>query len=541
MSPDYAELHALSNFTFLRGASHPEELVERAAALGYHALALTDECSLAGIVRAHVAAREASLKLIVGSEVNLEDGPRLALLATDRAAYGRLVALLTRGRRAAPKGSYRLRRADLEAEPLEGCLALWLPGRVADATEGAWVRERFGEDAWLAVELMAAGRDRERLGELEALGRRLGLPRVASGDVHLHLRERQPLQDVLTAVRLGLTVESAGLALYANGERHLKSRAELARRYPAALLAATLAVAERARFSLEELRYEYPEELVPEGHTPASWLRALTEAGFARRFPDGAPAAVRTLVEHELALIAELKYEPFFLTVEDLVAFARRRGILCQGRGSAANSVVCFVLGITEIDPERVKLLFERFISKERGEPPDIDIDFEHQRREEVIQHIYEKYGRERAAIAATVISYRRRSAMRDVGKVLGLSLEQVDALSRSHAHWDDDAQLVQRLAAMGFALDGTLLRHFMHLVGGIEGMPRHLSQHVGGFVISHRPLHTLVPVENAAMADRTIIQWDKDDLDTVGLFKVDVLALGMLSALRRTFDLVAR
>jgi len=540
MSPDYAELHALSNFTFLRGASHPEELVERAAALGYHALALTDECSLAGIVRAHVAAREASLKLIVGSEVNLEDGPRLALLATDRAAYGRLVALLTRGRRAAPKGSYRLRRADLEAEPLEGCLALWLPGRVADATEGAWVRERFGEDAWLAVELMAAGRDRERLGELEALGRRLGLPRVASGDVHLHLRERQPLQDVLTAVRLGLTVESAGLALYANGERHLKSRAELARRYPAALLAATLAVAERARFSLEELRYEYPEELVPEGHTPASWLRALTEAGFARRFPDGAPAAVRTLVEHELALIAELKYEPFFLTVEDLVAFARRRGILCQGRGSAANSAVCYCLGITEVDPSRMSLLFERFVSKERNEPPDIDVDFEHERREEVIQYLYQKYGRHRAALTATVICYRPRSALRDIGKALGLDTLTCERLARSMQWWDGSRIDDGRVREAGLDPANPMLARALGLARELIGFPRHLSQHVGGFVIARRSLAELVPVENAAMEERTVIEWDKDDLDDLGLLKVDVLGLGMLTAIRRALALVA-
>ncbi len=540
-APDYAELHALSNFTFLRGASHPEELVERADELGYRALALSDECSLAGVVRAHVAARDRPLKLIIGSEVGLEDGPRLVLLATDRAAYGGLVALLTRGRRAAPKGRYRLTRADLEAEPLPGCLALWLPGPAADAAEGGWVRERFGAQAWLAVELMSGGRDRERLAELEELGRRLGLARVASGDVHLHRRERQRLQDVLTAVRLGLTVETAGFALAANGERHLKARAELHRRYPAPLLAATLAIAERATFSLEELRYEYPEELVPAGHTPSSWLRQLAAAGLARRFPGGAPAAVRALVERELALIAELGYEPFFLTVEDLVAFARSRGILCQGRGSAANSAVCYCLGITEVDPSRMSLLFERFVSKERNEPPDIDVDFEHERREEVIQYLYAKYGRHRAALAATVISYRPRSALRDVGKALGLDALTVERLARSMQWWDGNRIEDERVREAGLDPENPTLGLALALARELVGFPRHLSQHVGGFVIARHSLAELVPVENAAMADRTVIEWDKDDLDDLGLLKVDVLGLGMLTAIRRALEFVAR
>jgi error-prone DNA polymerase len=540
-APGYAELHALSNFTFLRGASHPEELVERADELGYAALALTDECSLAGVVRAHVAARDRPLKLLIGSELALEDGPRLVLIATDRAAYGGLVALLTRGRRAAPKGRYRLTRADLEAQALPGCLALWLPGAAADAAEGGWVRERFGSDAWLAVELMNGGRDRERLAELEQLGRRLGLARVASGDVHQHRRERQRLQDVLTAVRLGLSVETAGFALAPNAERHLQARAELDRRYPAALLAATLAIAERATFSLEELRYEYPEELVPAGHTPASWLRHLAAAGLARRFPGGAPAAVRALVERELALIAELGYEPFFLTVEDLVAFARSRGILCQGRGSAANSAVCYCLGITEVDPSRMSLLFERFVSKERNEPPDIDVDFEHERREEVIQYLYAKYGRHRAALAATVISYRPRSALRDVGKALGLDALTCERLSRSMQWWDGNEIQDERVRETGLDPGNPTLRLALDLARELVGFPRHLSQHVGGFVIARRSLAELVPVENAAMADRTVIEWDKDDLDDLGLLKVDVLGLGMLTAIRRALEFVAR
>ncbi|MBS0375078.1 MAG: error-prone DNA polymerase [Proteobacteria bacterium] len=539
-APDYAELHALSNFTFLRGASHPEELVERAVELGYRALALTDECSLAGVVRAHVAARAGGLPLLIGSELALADGPRLVLLATDRAAYGRLVALLTRGRRAAPKGRYHLTRADLDAALPAGCLALWLPGAVPDAADGRWLRERFGRDAWLAVELNASGGDRARLAALTALGAALGLPAVASGDVHLHRRERQRLQDVLTAVRLGVTVDAAGHALYPNAERCLKPREELARRYPAALLAATLAVAERATFSLEELRYEYPEELVPAGHTPTSWLAALTERGLARRFPGGTPPAVRALVDRELALIAELGYEPFFLTVEDLVSFARGRGILCQGRGSAANSAVCYALGITEVDPSRMSLLFERFVSKERNEPPDIDVDFEHERREEVIQYLYAKYGRHRAAIAATVISYRPRSALRDVGKALGLDAPTVERLARSMQWWDGKKLDDERVREAGLDPANPVLGRALELARELIGFPRHLSQHVGGFVIARHSLADLVPVENATMADRTVIEWDKDDLDDLGLLKVDVLGLGMLTAIRRALDFVA-
>jgi error-prone DNA polymerase len=537
--PGYAELHALSNFSFLRGASHPEELLGRAEELGYAALALTDECSFAGLVRAHVAARGQRCRLITGSELTLADGLRCVLLATDRAAYGTLCRLLTRGRRAAPKGSYRLTRADLEAEPLAGVMALWLPAPEPLAAEGAWLRERFGADAWLAVELVADGRDRARLAELTALGRRQGLACVASGEVHLHRRERQRLQDVLTAVRLGTTVDAAGLSLHANGERHLKDRAALARRYPAPLLEATLQIAARCTFSLDELRYEYPAELVPEGHTPASWLRCLTDRGLRERWPDGAPPQVRALVERELALIAELCYEPYFLTVEDLVAFARRRGILCQGRGSAANSAVCYCLGITEVDPARMSLLFERFVSKERNEPPDIDVDFEHERREEVIQYLYAKYGRHRAALTAVVISYRPRSALRDVGKALGLAGPTVERLARSMQWWDGNAIEDVHIREAGLDPANPMLLRAITLARELLGFPRHLSQHVGGFVIARHSLAELVPVENAAMPERTVIQWDKDDLDDLGLLKVDVLGLGMLTAIRRALDFV--
>jgi error-prone DNA polymerase len=545
MPPDYAELHALSNFTFLRGASHPEELVERADALGYRALALTDECSLAGAVRAHVAARGRACRLIHGAELALTDGTQLVLLATDRRGYGGLCRLLTRGRRAAPKGRYALARADLEAEPLDGCLALWLPGRDADAgvdaAAGGWIRERFGADARLAVELRLDGGDRERIRRLRALGAELGLGCLASGDVHMHLRERQRLQDVLTAVRLGVALGDAGLALQPNAERHLQARAALARRYPAEWLAATLEVAERCVFSLEELRYEYPEELVPAGHTPTTWLAALTAQGLAARWPAGAPAAVHALVARELQLIAELGYEPFFLTVEDLVRYARGRGILCQGRGSAANSAVCYCLGITEVDPTRMSLLFERFVSRERNEPPDIDVDFEHERREEVIQYLYAKYGRHRAALAATVICYRPRSALRDVGRTLGLDRLTSEALARAMPWWDGNRIADERVREAGLDPANPLLALALTLARELVGFPRHLSQHVGGFVIARHSLGELVPVENATMPERTVIQWDKDDLDDLGLLKVDVLALGMLTAIRRALAFVSR
>ncbi|MGD8906958.1 MAG: error-prone DNA polymerase, partial [Gammaproteobacteria bacterium] len=538
MSRGYAELHCLSNFTFLRGASHPEELVEQADELGYRALAITDECSVAGVVRAWQAARERSIDLIVGSEIRLADGMRCVLLATDREGYGQLCALVARGRRRVEKGAYRLDSEDLETG-LDRCLALWLPGAVPREEELGLLRRCFPDRLWIAVELFAAADDRRRLGCLEALGRRHGVPRVACGDVHMHRRGRRALQDTLTAIRLGVPVGQAGRALYPNGERHLRPLASLQAIYPPSLLEASLEIAGCCRFDLGELRYEYPAELVPEGHTPASWLRELTEQGIRRRWPGGADDGVRAAIEHELALIRDLSYEPFFLTVQDIVSFARRRGILCQGRGSAANSAVCFALGITEVDPARMSVLFERFISKERNEPPDIDVDFEHERREEVIQYIYEKYGRERAALAATVITYRPRSAIRDVGKALGLEALQIDQLARSMQWWDGRQVDDERVREAGFDPGNPVIARLLGLVRELVGFPRHLSQHVGGFVISAGPLSALVPVENASMPERTVIQWDKNDLEALGLIKVDVLGLGMLSAIRRSFDLV--
>jgi error-prone DNA polymerase len=529
--PDYAELHCLSNFTFQRGASHPEELVARAAALGYRALALTDECSLAGVVRAHLAARQHGLKLIVGAEFRLACDTRLALLAADRRSYGALAALITTGRRRAQKGRYALARADVEACATSGLLALLLSG------DAQWLAAHFPGRAWLVAELHCGPNDRAQLDALRAQSRASGLPLVAAGDVHMHVRSRRRLQDALTAIRLGEPLERCAQALYPNAERHLRARVRLAQIYPPELLAETLAIADHCAFSLDELRYEYPEELVPPGETPASWLGQLTARGLARRFPGGAPPKVQDLIAHELKLIAELRYEPFFLTVHDVVRFARSQGILCQGRGSAANSAVCYALGITEVDPARMATLFERFVSRERNEPPDIDVDFEHQRREEVIQYLYAKYGRERAALAATVICYRPRSAVRDLGKALGLAAEQVERLAKSLSWWDGRQVLPERLAEAGLDPATPLLGRLAQLAEDLVGFPRHLSQHVGGFVIARGPLAELVPVENAAMAERTVIQWDKDDLEALGLLKVDVLALGMLSAIRRGLD----
>lgn len=536
----YAELHCLSNFTFLRGASHAEELVERANELGYTALAITDECSLAGIVRAHVAAKACGLKLIVGSEIHFADGPSIVLLATDRTGYANLSELITLGRRNAIKGSYSLSFNDIQ-NGLPGCLALLLPDPLPTLEQAQHVAAVFPDSSWLAVELFRAADDRERLSRLTELGVAADLPLVATGDVHMHVAQRRVLQDTLTAIRMCVPVFEAGAALYQNGERHLRAPADLARIYSPELLEQTLAVADRCNFSLDELRYEYPEELVPPGVSAISHLRQLTEAGLVQRFPQGEPDKVRAQVEYELALIEELKYEPYFLTVHDIVRFARDRGILCQGRGSAANSAVCYALHITEVNPACMEMLFERFISKERGEPPDIDVDFEHERREEVIQYLYAKYGRERAALAATVITYRPKSAMRDVGKALGFDLEQVDRLAKSMAWWDGRHVMPQRLEEAGFDPTNPKVRLLIQLVEELMGFPRHLSQHVGGFVIARGKLSQLVPIENAAMAERTIIQWDKDDLDALGLLKIDILALGMLSAIRRALDEVGR
>ncbi|MGA4635968.1 error-prone DNA polymerase [Pseudomonas solani] len=540
MSAGYAELHCLSNFSFQRGASSAAELFERAKQQGYAALAITDECTLAGIVRAWQAAKASELPLIVGSEMAIEHGPRLVLLVENLAGYQHLCRIITRARRRAAKGEYSLLAEDFD-DALDGLLALWLPGEAADAEEGRWLRARFPGRLWLAVELHRGADDASRLARLQALAAELGIPAVAAGDVHMHARGRRALQDCMTAIRHHCTLAEAGQRLFPNGERHLRSRAVLERFYPPALLAETRVIAARCRFDLGEINYQYPRELVAEGHTPVSWLRHLVAEGIPKRWPKGASPEALETVAHELSLIEELGYESYFLTVHDIVRFARSKGILCQGRGSAANSVVCFVLGITELDPSRFNLLFERFLSKERKEPPDIDVDFEHERREEVMQYVFRRYGRGRAALTAVASTYHGTGAVRDIAKVLGLPPDQVNALADCCGSWSDHAPPVDRLLEAGFDPESPVMRRVLALTHELIGFPRHLSQHPGGFVISEAPLDTLVPVENASMAERTVVQWDKDDLDALGLLKVDVLALGMLTTLRRCFGLIER
>ena len=551
--PGYAELHCLSNFSFQRGASHPKELVARAAQLGYQALALTDECSVAGVVRAWGAAKECGLHLIVGSEFVWGD-LRLVALARDAQGWGNLCEFITAARAAAPKGQYHVGPGS-PFSLLQGCELLLAPCRermgasdfVAVSACLSSARAQFGLNfdghLWLAVELHLAPDDSLWLATLQRAGAALGLPLVAAGDVHMHARSRKPLQDVITAVQRGCSVAECGFALQPNAERHLRQRVRLAGIYPPELLAATLTVAARCTFSLGEIRYQYPLETVPPGMTPAQALAWLAQEGAMGRYPQGVPDWIAAQIRKELALIAHCQYEMYFLTVHDIVRFARSQGILCQGRGSAANSVVCYVLGITAVAPEDSHLLFERFISKERSEPPDIDVDFEHDRREEVIQYIYAKYGRERAAITAVVATYRTRSALRDVGKALAVAPALVDAFAKDH-HWFDEGIAADRLQELAKGLGVPLHRHtaalWLELAAQLKGFPRHLSQHVGGFVLTQGKLTRLVPVEPASMEGRSVIQWDKDDLDTMGLLKVDVLALGMLSALRRCLQLRA-
>ncbi len=537
--PAYAELHAISNFTFLRGASHPEELVRRAHELDYAAIAITDECSLSGLVRAHFEAQKYAIKLIIGSEFKLEDGLHLVLLATCRKSYERLSHLITRARRRAPKGAYCLSRDDIEQYFPAGCLALWRVRVDSPVEQGRWIARVFPQAAWIAISLRRNGHDSRLLSHASYLSRQCGLPQTACGAVSLHHPCRRFLRDMLTAVRLNTPLAELGFELPANAEQHLRPRAHIQRLYPPELIKQSVDIAARCAFSMEELRYEYPDHLVPEGYSLAGWLRHLSYKGAYKRWPQGPDEAVRAQIEAELKLISELHYEPYFLTVYDIVCFARSRHILCQGRGSAANSAVCYCLGITEVDPARFNLLFERFISRERDEPPDIDVDFEHERREEVIQYLYRKYGRDHAALAATVITYQPRSAIRDVGKALGFSLEQVERLAGTIRYWDDRNKLEQRISEAGFAAENPRIQQLLDLVSGLLGFPRHLSQHVGGFVISRGPLSELVPIENAAMPERTVIQWEKDDLEALGLLKIDVLALGMLSAIRKCFDYV--
>jgi error-prone DNA polymerase len=558
--PAYAELHCLSSFSFQRGASQPEELVQRAHQLGYDALAVTDECSVAGVVRAHAEAERLGLKLLLGAEfaVARADGTVFTLVALVHtlAGWGNLCGFITRARRAAPKGEYCLTWADLQQQTLADC-ELLLGGLDGLSTEAASVvchrmQALYPQRVWLEATLGLVGDDALRWQRVRQLAQLSHLPLVATGQVLMHVRSRKPLHDVLTAVREGKPVAHCGYALQANAERHLRSRVRLAALYPPELLAATLDIAERCSFNLKELRYQYPMEAVLPGQTPTQTLRQYAADGAQMRYPQGVPRAVQNQLEHELALIAELRYEMYFLTVHDLVRYARGRGILCQGRGSAANSVVCYCLGVTEVNPALSNLLFERFISRERDEPPDIDVDFEHQRREEVIQYIYQKYGRERAAITAVVASYRPRSALRDVGRALEIPEVLITAMAKEHPGMYSREVVTGRLESAVLRAQAAGAAHFklppqrrlqlwLSLACELQRFPRHLSQHVGGFVLTQGPLTRLVPVENAAMKERSVIQWDKDDLDAVGLLKVDVLALGMLSAIRRCLTLIGQ
>lgn len=550
--PDYAELHALSNFSFQRGASHAEELAERAAGLGYRALAITDECSVAGVVRAHVAAKKHGLKLLPGAEFLVQAAHpfRLVVLPHNAAGWGNLCEFITAAKQAGDlidKGSYRVALGESDFSMLTDCevLLLALPDAIdmeALCAHATWAKGLFGLHAWLAVELLQGLDDALRLQQLQTVAQRTGIRLVAAGGVLMHVRSRKPLHDVMTAIKLGCTVHECGFALQANAEAHLRPRMRLADIYPAALLHATLEVAARCSFNLDEIRgmYRYPlKDMVPETETPAQCLRRLTAEGARQRYPAGVPEKIQTQISYELALIEELEYEMFFITVHDIVRFARQEKILCQGRGSAANSAVCFCLGVTAVNPAESDLLFERFISRERREPPDIDVDFEHQRREEVIQYIYGKYGHDRAAIAATVISYRPRSAIRDVGKALGVAPELVEKFAKEHFWFDGSEALEKKLAEAGVEQDPGPVLQWLDLSVQLIGFPRHLSQHVGGFVLTQGKLTRLVPVQPASMEERRIIQWDKDDLDAMGLLKVDVLALGMLSAIRRCLHLV--
>ena len=537
-----AILHCLSNFSFLRGASHAEQLICRAAELGYTAIAITDECSVSGVVRAHVEAREHKIALIIGAEFVVYDAPaidRLIVLAKSRNGYGDLCELITLARSRSPKGEYRLFVADFAQ--ITECIAIIVPHaqhRDAQINSNA-IKQYFPATCWLGVALDYGPDDEGKLDTLEALASLCSLPLTVCDCILFAGREDQPLQDVLTAVRLKKPIADLGTDLNAHAENYLKPIEHLTRRYSAAMITQTLVIAAQCKFSLDELRYEYPREVIPEDETPAAYLRRLTFEGGSNRYPRGMPDKVRTLIEHELAIIADLHYEPYFLTIYDIVKFARDERILCQGRGSAANSAVCYCLGITEVNPDCTQVLFERFISRERNEPPDIDVDFEHERREEVMQYIYKKYGRDRTALTAAISTYRPKGAIRDVGKALGLTLSQVDALSKTIVWWDGRNVAPDRLIEAGFDPEAPLMQTLMLMTEALIGFPRHLSQHSGGFVIARDKLTRLVPIENAAMPDRTVIQWDKDDLDALGLLKVDVLALGMLTAIRKTLDLI--
>ena len=539
----YVELHCKSNFSFLEGASHADELVEQAAKLGYEGIAITDRNSLAGVVRGWTPAKETGITYLVGAEIHPIDAPSMVLWPTDRASYGRLCRLLTRGRMRVEKGSCELQWSDI-AELCDGMIVAARPTRGVHETFliGDFV-DVMSDRGYLLCELHCGVDDSATVAQLRDLSRRSGLPLLAAGDVHYHTAERSVLHDCVTAIRSGTTIQRVQAERFENAERHLRTLDEIAHIYrevPDAIRH-TVDVAARCEFRLDQLRYEYPEEIAPRGMSPIEHLKRLTWEGAKQRWPGQVPTKVIETLKHEMRLIEELKYEAYFLTVWDMVRFARGRNILCQGRGSAANSVVCYCLGITSVDPSRGDLLFERFISRERNEAPDIDVDFEHQRREEVLQYLYEKYGRDSAGMTAAVTTYRARSALREVGKALGISADRIDALAKLVGSYSAELQFADRCRDVGIDTQSPIGRWFVDLTLTLIGFPRHLSQHTGGMVMTAGSLCELCPVENASMPGRTVIQWDKDDLDELGILKVDVLSLGMLSAIRRCFELVEK
>ncbi|KAF7769889.1 error-prone DNA polymerase [Pseudoalteromonas citrea] len=533
----YAELFCQSNFSFLQGASHPEELVKQADFLGYEAIAICDECSVAGVVRAHTAIKKYQLgvKLIIGSVLCFED-LKIVVICPDRIAYAELCRVISNARKRSEKGQYELALWDLMS--IKHGIVIWLPSFTErDHHWAEWLKKHHGVRLWIGAQRHLLHNDEVYLAHCEILSERYSLPISACGGVLMHSATRQRLQHVLSAIKRGVCVEKIGVELLCNMERSLRSKSKLIKLFKAQWIENTHVIAQQCTFSLETLCYEYPSELVPKSKTAIEYLRTLVEQGKQCRFPGGVPDNIEKIIMKELHLIDELNYAHFFLTIHDVVMFAKQQGILYQGRGSAANSVVCYCLEITSVDPRQISVLFERFISKERNEPPDIDVDFEHERREEVIQYIYKKYGRERAALAATVVSYRFKSAIRDVGKALGIDTTQLEYFIKNINRRDKSLHWQTQIVTLGLDPNSVQGQQFIELVDEIIGFPRHLSQHVGGFVISAGPLYELVPVENASMAERSVIQWDKDDLESLSLLKVDVLALGMLSAIRKAFQ----
>ena len=543
----YVELHCKSNFSFLEAASHPDELVERAAELGYAGIAITDRNSLAGVVRGWTPAKEVGLPYLVGAELHPTDAPMIVVWPTDRAAYGRLCRLLSRGRMRCEKGECEIGWDDIESYS-DGLIAAIRP---SEATTPEAMQERavqlnrfadcFGDRGYLLCELHRGVDDAATTEELRSLGKVHDLSLLAAGDVHYHVPQRSVVHDCVIAIRNGTTIAQVHAERFVSAQRHLRRLDEIESIYRSVpeAIAHTVDVADRCQFRLDQLRYEYPEEIAPAGMSPMQHLKRLTWEGAKQRWPEGVPAQVIEMLRHEIELIESLRYEAYFLTVWDMVRFARERHILCQGRGSAANSVVCYCLGITNVDPARSDLLFERFISRERDEAPDIDVDFEHQRREEVLQYLYDKYGRDSAGMTAAVTTYRARSAIREVGKALGISADKIDALAKMAGSYDRNPDLADRCRDVGLDPSSPTGSRFLYVTQSLIGFPRHLSQHVGGMVMTKGDLCELCPIENASMPGRTVIQWDKDDLDEIGILKVDVLSLGMLSAIRRCFDLI--